>query len=800
MLRPGAEGTGPSKYGSGIPKLSARKRHGNQVHDEEGLVSAGPPGQRRSGRAAVRGEMSNKIMGDLESSEGPSKLQAFMARKAQGGRGAMPPPVRERSPPRQERQRSLEYLRGGYGRGGGGDKEGCEYDSDYATPLELAAAMQEEHMESAMTNHFAPNLNNQDDDGYDSDADLDHMMTKEHPDYMDVDNHEAVRKTDDGNYIFDHEAMDEMQIQAWKKEGYEFDERPHAIRDRRLDEEDADPITQTYEWDYYFRDICDVTNPLLLKPMKPESNAVLPLKPHGHELDDFMMAVTDHPSKYALIEKKVKHTDSKREPRPIFPKGRKMPDEEFVKKYKGYLFVTGLIPHLDKETGEVMDFNDVLHKQSISESVAKMFEESGINSLDVSPATATSAYIGFVTKLDAKNAMLASADDGRLAVQHTVTLQKYEINADEEIMTDAEKDFVAAVSGGPESILKVNGLPAQTTSAELLQSMFPPGSRLEAMFGPLTTDDYCRISSTSALVNLASSELVSNALKSKNIINNISIVGKRSAQVLRAKRERVFDGWSGVNRSRGKSKLGDRLIVTGDVPPQEMHLSHHATLHLSGLPPNVTLDDLAVFFQPFSADRRDLFGSGHIVRCSQGLPTGCAYVGFELPGEIDEIVELYKDKNVIIGGAEVALLTVSDKKIRRGVRETARPSRSVEELNIDLYDWERHVDPKDIAELEALGIEKEIIQEVMITLRHHNRTFAATDQAIKGERLYEERQAGTHYSDFVKNYLKTLKSCVATRENPGLMYEAMFKQNEEVDTGLFDMEDERIAELRQTGV
>lgn len=458
------------------------------------------------------------------------------------------------------------------------------------------------------------------------------------------------------------------------------------------------------------------------------------------------------------------------------------------------------MPHLDTDTGEVQDFDVELNKQAISEDVATLF---GVTSMDVRPATPTSAFVGFSTKLEAKTAMINSANDGRLAVEHPVALQKYEASEDEKGMTEEQKKiaekFVAAASGGPDSILKVTGLPYKTTSVELLQSMFPPGSRLEAMFGPLTNDDYCRVSSTTALINLASADLVSNALKSKNVANNASIVGKCSIQVLRAKRERVFDGWTGINRHRASSKLGERLIVTGDVPPHEMHLSHHDMLHITGLPPNVTLDDLATFFQPFSADRRDVYGSGHIVRCSQGLPTGCAYVGFELPNEIDEVVELYKG-TATIGGAEVTLSTIRDKKLRRGVRQTARPSRSVEELRSDLYDWERHVDPKDIQELEELGIEKGILHEIMITLRHHNRTFAATDQAISGERLYQERGVGSHYRDVVQRYLTVLRSCVGTKEDPGLMYEAMFRPDEPVDMGLFDIEEERIKELRKKGV
>lgn len=829
ILRPASIGqlsSSSSNHSSGIPKLAARKRLGHQVHDEEKLESARPAGQRRSGRSAVRGEMMGHrgVLGDLAAvgsagagvgerdgmmagEEGmlpPSGLREMMIRRRQqqqqqragGGVGdvMMIAPSRERTTRVFDRRRSLDFLRGNLSRGGGAGAGMDGYDSE--DEKVLGDVMQKENLQSALTSHWASRVDNQDDDGYDSDADLEPIVSSDDPDYMDLDNHEHVRKNDAGEYIFDYDAMDYEALMKLKEEGYYDQVGDPSGRTFRVppgrEDEDNDPLAQTFEYDYYFRDVTNVQNPLLLKPSKPDSNALLPLKAHGPELDDFLLAVMDHPSKYAVIEQKAKHPDSRREPRPIFAPGNVLPDEEFVKKYKGYLYVTGLVPHLDETTGKVLAFDDALHKQSIAEDVAKLF---GRSSMDVSPASPTSAYIGFGTKLEAKQAMMDSAGDGRLNAVHSVKLQNYEQGA-----SYKEAKFVASSPAGAGSILKVTGLPAKVTSVELLTSMFPPGSRLEAMFGPLTSANYLRVSSTTVLISLASSDLVAKALKSSNIANNVAVVGKRPIQVLRAKRERVFDKWTGVNNSIGASKLGNRLIVTGEVPPHEMYLSHNDTLHISGLPPSVTLNDLATFFQPFSADRRDVFGSGHIVRCSQGIPTGCAYIGFELPGEIDQVREVYPYGKAMIGGSRVTFRSVRDKMLRRGRRETARPSRSIDELHSDLYDWERHVDPKDIAELEKLGIEKGVLDEIMLTMRHHNRTFAAGDQSILGERLYEKRQVGTHYRDVVREYLKVLKSCVGTREDPGLMYEAMFRPDEDVDMGLFDIEEERIKDLRKKGV
>ncbi|KAL7517083.1 hypothetical protein ACHAWX_002032 [Stephanocyclus meneghinianus] len=395
-----------------------------------------------------------------------------------------------------------------------------------------------------------------------------------------------------------------------------------AVRDSRFIRRDVapgdvKPWENSFEYEWYFRDVTDLDNEMLVKPSKPKSNAMLPLRPHGPNIEDFLEAAHDHPSKYMTMEKMVVHPDSKREPRPIFPKGRKPPDDNFVNGYKGFLYVSGLVPEIDDVTGEIKDFDAPLHKQSISETVAKLF---GVNALHVAPTSPTSAFVGFASKLDAKHAMINC--ENSLSVKHPTKIERY-VEAPEDKMSEAERAFVSKVPG-PDSILKVTGLPPNSTSIELFETLFPPGTKLDAMFGPLDEDDYLRISPTTALIHLASADLVSKALKSNGIANNAAILGQRSIQVFRAKRERVFDGWTGFLRSYGKSKLGNRLIVTGEVPPHDLFLSHHDLMHISGLPPNVTLDDLANFFQPFSSDRRDVYGSAHIVRCSRGIPTGSA--------------------------------------------------------------------------------------------------------------------------------------------------------------------------------
>eukprot|EP00573_Skeletonema_grethae_P012878 CAMPEP_0201694472 /NCGR_PEP_ID=MMETSP0578-20130828/6733_1 /ASSEMBLY_ACC=CAM_ASM_000663 /TAXON_ID=267565 /ORGANISM="Skeletonema grethea, Strain CCMP 1804" /LENGTH=270 /DNA_ID=CAMNT_0048180159 /DNA_START=74 /DNA_END=883 /DNA_ORIENTATION=- len=99
VLRPASEGAySPS---SSIPKLTARKRVGHGVHDEEALSSALPSGQRRSGRANVRGEMSTRVVGNLASDEEEGGGGGFgSGRFGGGGRFPVRGPIRERTSPR----------------------------------------------------------------------------------------------------------------------------------------------------------------------------------------------------------------------------------------------------------------------------------------------------------------------------------------------------------------------------------------------------------------------------------------------------------------------------------------------------------------------------------------------------------------------------------------------------------------------------------------------------------------------------------------------------------------------------
>ena len=61
--------------------------------------------------------------------------------------------------------------------------------------------------------------------------------------------------------------------------------------------------------------------------------------------------------------------------------------------------------------------------------------------------------------------------------------------------------------------------------------------------------------------------------------------------------------------------------------------------------------------------------------CSQGIPTGCAYVGVELPSKIDKVRrDEYKDSRTNISGCKTMLCPMWDKLLQRGKHKTTHPS------------------------------------------------------------------------------------------------------------------------------
>lgn len=558
----------------------------------------------------------------------------------------------------------------------------------------------------------------------------------------------------------------------------------------------------------YFRDILDFTIPF---PDAPDeiANQLQPLADHGSEFEDFMTAVVNHPTKYALLQRKNEHIESLRKPQKVVPAGRIDPPPDFVKqkgRNAGFLFVTGLRrPILDGKLGR---FDDPVARNEVTDAVAALFD---VSPLEVCPAGMTSAFVVFD---DAKTAALAvKKTREQRSKSYPIKMTPYEAAAaaaqeeggEDDSPAPASDEEKAFVVDSAASVIRLQGLPPGATKSVLLRRLYP--SPFDGPC-PLTHDDVLITSPTSALLRYSSPDDAAFALSPSGLSIHLVDIGRNYVRLFPAKREMVWDGWYGPGRGLPSWKMGEKLQVRGDVPTSKFFLSHYDCLHVRGIPPHVTGEDISVFFQPHSLELRDVTGSLQWIMCADGQPTGRAFVGFDRPGEAKAVLDAYRptgekgDKKsnqfrVDLDGSgrdATRLRMVKEHLLRRGKKLQPRPARPVEELWDDLQNWERHVDPEDVRILvEDKGVPKQVLDDIFFNLRYRNPSFGALDRAIPSERLRPEfPNPGDHWKRTVRLYVKELIEESATKDDPGDFIKMMHFEGEELDLSIFDREEQRI--------
>jgi hypothetical protein len=141
------------------------------------------------------------------------------------------------------------------------------------------------------------------------------------------------------------------------------------------------------------RDIDEYPDKVTEEDLGPDE--VAPLAIHGPDLDDFLEAAMEHPTRYMTVESDINlHPQSKREPKPIIPRNRANPPVEFVQKYKRFLYVTGL-PPLEVD-GAPFDKDNWSHVNQMQTSVAELIGDC-IDIERISPANDHSAFVGCYT-------------------------------------------------------------------------------------------------------------------------------------------------------------------------------------------------------------------------------------------------------------------------------------------------------------------------------------------------------------------------------------------------------------------
>ena len=478
----------------------------------------------------------------------------------------------------------------------------------------------------------------------------------------------------------------------------------------------------------------------------------------------------------------VPHAESRREAKPInFPTNRINPPEDFVNAHQVFAYVTN-VPRPVVE-GELGSYENPLHRHEVTEFVADVFSVPAAN---VFPATMTSAFVGFKDAKEAAEAFVKS-EAKRIITREKIEAKAYEISSDD----DAVKEFVSASS--PDCIVQLEHVPAGMR----------PGTIVRLLHGAITLDakNVLCSSPTTALIRLSSSEEAASLLKNTAVQKALASMQRQILRVHSVRREVVHDKYAGPVRQIQMRKMTNKLVVDGDMPSKTFFLSHAHVMHLCNVPISLTKKDISHHFQKFCVEKRDVEGSIEIVRSADGHATGRIYVGFDTEREGEaawkEIFASGQKMMLNEAGPAARVRPVKEVRLVRGSKLGARSERTQEELIASFTAWKDEVDPKDIEILESFGVTMDVLEEAFSAARLNNPTFGVEDQAREGERLRMEHGPGGHFSEFVQLYIETLKELAATREEPGLKYEAMFLPDEEIEFSLFDDEDKRLAALRE---
>jgi hypothetical protein len=345
---------------------------------------------------------------------------------------------------------------------------------------------------------------------------------------------------------------------------------------------------------------------------------------------------------------------------------------------------------------------------------------------------------------------------------------------------------------GEGAVVELTNVPPGYTPVTLMRALFPPGSEVEAVHGDVAPEDFAFRSSNNVLLRFSSQKKAESAVGSMLLEEQLRNLGRYAPRFLRARRELVHAGYDGPNRSTEKRVMGLRLIVDGDMPSKSFHLSHAGVIQVRNLDSAVTQPELSAAFDRYSSRRRDVAGSVEFVTCHAGLPTGCAYVGFDTPGEAEAALQDLKGV-LSIGATRARVKLVRDRRApgQPAIRVETRKERSAEELLDDLNNWEKCVNQEDLKTLEAAGIAKVVLDEALRNIRYNNKTFGSFDSAPRSEALEPQKMQGELYRELVQLYVSTLIDCLPTEAKVGEMYEVTHYPDEPIDLSVFQTEKDR---------
>ena len=737
ILQPAAKGQLPHKHGPGIPKLASRGKHKAHLT---------PPPKRSGGR------FSKILKNDSDFQDAWDDDLGWMGEAASDSAKAV--------------------------RGKNSNSQPMVFSSDPRSSMSAADKFERALGDYSNDEYYAPEL--LDDDRY-------FWKEEEYEALLEDDDITDLELNDDGVFEIEINESEKDSIGIAGEDDHEEDddEEANAFDSRRRSPASSDEMkfeSSNPEAQFFFDqndvfEIASLDEKLFNEKEEAVSDIVLPLAHHGSQLDDFLEAMINHPTKYAEIMSEQLHPDSKREPKPIIPGGRLNPPLQFVESHLRFLFVTGL-PYCNVD-GEPGNVDNPVHRAHFQKRLARLFN---IDSDSVFPTDVSSGFIGFSSPRELADALKKGPSEPVMRSLPTISLCE----------EDVEYAF-AKVSH--QSTVLITGIPPGNTARTLVEKLFPVGTEVGTVY-QVSPGNIHFVSPTHALIRFSSEEQAESAVVSHVLGEQLKAFGVYPIRIFRARRELVHAGFDGPNKMKEKRSMGSRLIVDGDMPTKKFFLSHAGVIQLRNVDINVKREDIAAAFQPFCIRPRDVETSVEFVTCEGGLSTGIAYVGFDTPWEAEDVIKALNGA-VSIGGTKAKLRLVKDRRIPGlpFVRPEKRPDRSTEQLLDDLNNWERFASQEDLKILEDAGISKTALDEALRVIRYNNASFSVFDSSIRAESLQPEKMTGELYKELVQMYVSTLKECIATPENVGELYQSVHFPGEQIDLSIFDREKQRQKEL-----
>ena len=154
-------------------------------------------------------------------------------------------------------------------------------------------------------------------------------------DFIDVNNHPDITIDEDGTYVLQYNPETEGdEIEGDDDEDYEYsdtgdeDNRPMVKQRPRNTNARNDDVD--LEERFFYPDVLDFDDPYYGPVPDEIVNQIRPLQERGPNLEDFLEATYQHPTKFAEVRRYNLHFESRREPKPIIPKHRRNPPYEWV--------------------------------------------------------------------------------------------------------------------------------------------------------------------------------------------------------------------------------------------------------------------------------------------------------------------------------------------------------------------------------------------------------------------------------------------------------------------------------------